>query len=73
MRCMLSTWLQDPDDAFVRHDLFRRLKPDLLIKLGTDTGGSAIFLSSFMKVCNPQSLMFRLGPQRVRQKEESCN
>jgi len=54
---------QDPNDAFALHDLFWRLQPDLLIELGTDTGGSAIFFSSFMRVYNPESLIITIDPR----------
>jgi len=56
---------QDPNDAFALHDLFWRLQPDLLIELGTDSGGSAIFYSSFMRVYNPESLIITIDPKHI--------
>ena len=53
-----SSWLgiqaqQDPSDAFLIQMLLWEIKPDLIIDLGTNTGGSAIFFASIMNYYNP--------------------
>ena len=52
-----SSWLgvqnqQDPSDAHLIQELIWELKPDLIIDLGTNTGGSAIFFASIMNYYN---------------------
>ena len=54
----LPSWLgiqtqQDPSDAFLIQTLLWEIKPDLIIDLGTNAGGSAIFFASIMNYYNP--------------------
>eukprot|EP00758_Cryptobia_borreli_P010970 Tbor_TRINITY_DN5618_c1_g4::TRINITY_DN5618_c1_g4_i1::g.8467::m.8467 len=51
---------QDPMDAFAIQDMIWRVKPDLIIEIGTNTGGGAIFYSTFMKVYNPKGKIVTL-------------
>jgi cephalosporin hydroxylase len=54
-----TTWLgiqiqQDPNDLLVIQELVWKLKPDLILDIGTNYGGSAIFFASLMNLyCNP--------------------
>ena len=53
-----SSWLgsqfqQDPSDAILIQMLLWEIKPDLIIDLGTNTGGSALFFASIMNYYNP--------------------
>jgi cephalosporin hydroxylase len=53
----LSKWLgvqcqQDPSDAFLIQMLLWETKPDLIIDLGTNNGGSALFFASIMNYYN---------------------
>jgi hypothetical protein len=52
-----SSWLgvqnqQDPSDAHLLQEIIWKLKPDLIIDLGTNTGGSALFFASIMNYYN---------------------
>ena len=56
-RFALSKWLgvqcqQDPSDAFLIQMLLWQIKPDLIIDLGTNNGGSALFCASIMNYYN---------------------
>mmetsp|Transcript_13208 Transcript_13208/g.32950 ORF Transcript_13208/g.32950 Transcript_13208/m.32950 type:complete len:406 (-) Transcript_13208:8-1225(-) len=53
---------QDPIDAFAIEDMLWREQPDLLIELGTNTGGSALFYAQVMQDYNPDSLVFTVDP-----------
>lgn len=55
---------QDPNDAFAIMDLLWRLKPDLLIELGTAGGGSAFFYGFIMKMYNPLAKVITIDPKR---------
>ncbi len=52
-----ASWLgvqnqQDPSDAHLIQELIWQIKPDLIIDLGTNTGGSAMFFASIMNYYN---------------------
>lgn len=51
---------QDPSDAFQLSSLLWREQPDLLIEIGTNTGGGAIFYASTMREYNPDSLVLTI-------------
>lgn len=60
-----STWLgvscqQDPMDAFAIQEMLWKVKPDLVIEVGTNTGGGAIFYSHIMRAYNPKALVLTL-------------
>lgn len=57
---------QDPNDAFAIMDLIWRLKPDLLIELGTNGGGSAFFYAFIMRAYNPQAKVVTIDPMRTK-------
>merc|ERR1719399_908939 len=54
---------QDPTDAFQLSSLLWREQPDLLIEIGTNTGGGAIFYASVMREYNPNSLVLTIDPK----------
>jgi len=54
---------QDPSDAFQLSSLIWREQPDLLIEIGTNTGGGAIFYASVMREYNPDSLVLTIDPK----------
>jgi len=54
---------QDPSDAFQLASLLWREQPDLLIEIGTNTGGGAIFYASVMREYNPDSLVLTIDPK----------
>jgi cephalosporin hydroxylase len=54
---------QDPSDAFQLSSLMWREQPDLLIEIGTNTGGGAIFYASVMREYNPNSLVLTIDPK----------
>lgn len=51
---------QDPSDAFAIQDMLWRVKPDLVIEIGTNTGGGAIFYATIMRVYNPSAQIVTL-------------
>ena len=56
-RFSFGNWLgvkcqQDPMDAFAIQDMLWRVKPDLIIEIGTNNGGGAIFYASIMQNYN---------------------
>jgi len=53
---------QTPNDAFVIADMMWRLKPDLLIELGTSGGGSAHFFAHVMKQYNRGARILTMDP-----------
>lgn len=53
---------QTPNDAFVIADMLWRLRPDLLIELGTSGGGSAHFLMHVMEQYNPKAKLLTMDP-----------
>lgn len=60
-----TSWLgvyvqQDPSDAFAIQDMLWRVKPDLVIEVGTNTGGGAIFYATIMKAYNPNGKIVTL-------------
>ena len=52
--------MQDPSDAFAIQDMLYRVKPDLVIEIGTNTGGGAFFYSSVMRTYNCEALVITL-------------
>jgi len=46
---------QDPADAITIQQMLFHVKPDLVIEIGTNTGGGAIFYSSIMRMYNPDA------------------
>ncbi|KAH9580122.1 Rhamnosyl O-methyltransferase/Cephalosporin hydroxylase [Trypanosoma melophagium] len=56
---------QDPSDAIVIQDMLWRVKPDLIIEIGTNTGGSAIFYATIMKAYNPQGKIVTLDVKPI--------
>lgn len=54
---------QDPTDAFQLSSLLWREAPDLLIEIGTNTGGGAIFYASIMREYNPNALVLTIDPK----------
>jgi cephalosporin hydroxylase len=64
-RFQYMSWLgvfiqQDPIDAFAIQDMLWRVKPDLVIEIGTNTGGGAIFYSTIMRAYNPNAKIITL-------------
>lgn len=60
-----TSWLgvfvqQDPSDAFAIQDMLWRVKPDLIVEVGTNTGGGAIFYATIMKAYNPNGKIVTL-------------
>lgn len=55
---------QDPSDAFAIMDLIWRLKPDLLIEMGTGGGGSAFFYASIMSAYSSDAHIITMDPKR---------
>lgn len=56
---------QDPMDAFAIQDMLWRVKPDLIIEIGTNTGGGAIFYATIMKAYNPSGKIVTLDVKEV--------
>jgi cephalosporin hydroxylase len=56
---------QDPQDMLAIHDMVWRVKPDLIIELGTNTGGSAVFLSSITRAYNPNAKIITVDVKPV--------
>ena len=54
---------QDPTDAFALQQTIWDLKPDLLIEIGTNTGGGAIFYASIMREYNDDALVLTIDPK----------
>jgi cephalosporin hydroxylase len=54
---------QDPSDAFQLSSLIWREQPDLLIEIGTNTGGGAIFYATVMREYNAESLVLTIDPK----------
>mmetsp|Transcript_29246 Transcript_29246/g.49368 ORF Transcript_29246/g.49368 Transcript_29246/m.49368 type:complete len:83 (-) Transcript_29246:1883-2131(-) len=46
-------------------DLLWRLKPDVLIELGTNGGGSAFFYAFIMRAYNPRAKVITIDPKRT--------
>jgi cephalosporin hydroxylase len=51
---------QDPTDAFAIQDMLWRVKPDLVVEIGTNTGGGAVFYASIMRAYNPDAKIVTL-------------
>ena len=51
---------QDPADAFAIQQMLWKVKPDLVIEVGTNTGGGAIFYATIMKAYNPHAKIVTL-------------
>lgn len=56
---------QDPIDAFAIQDMLWRTKPDLVIEIGTNTGGGAIFYATIMKAYNKDAKIVTLDVKPV--------
>jgi cephalosporin hydroxylase len=54
---------QDPSDAFALSSLLWREQPDLLVEIGTNTGGGAILYATVMREYNPKSLVLTIDPK----------
>lgn len=54
---------QDPTDAFQLASMLWREQPDLLIEIGTNTGGGAIFYASVMREYNADALVLTIDPK----------
>ena len=57
---------QDPSDAFAIMDLMWRLKPDLVIELGTGGGGSAFFYAFIMAAYAENPHVVTMDPKRIQ-------
>ena len=53
---------QDPSDAFAIGDLLWRVRPRLLIELGTSGGGSALFFARLMLGYDPEARIITIDP-----------
>eukprot|EP00401_Gymnodinium_catenatum_P066399 CAMPEP_0117621546 /NCGR_PEP_ID=MMETSP0784-20121206/87688_1 /TAXON_ID=39447 /ORGANISM="" /LENGTH=349 /DNA_ID=CAMNT_0005425471 /DNA_START=106 /DNA_END=1155 /DNA_ORIENTATION=+ len=54
---------QDPSDAFQLASLLWHEQPDLLIEIGTNTGGGAIFYATVMREYNSNALVLTIDPK----------
>lgn len=54
---------QDPSDAFALSSLLWREQPDLVIEIGTNTGGGAIFYATVMREYNPHARVLTIDPK----------
>eukprot|EP00397_Hematodinium_sp_SG-2012_P029058 GEMP01030666.1.p1 GENE.GEMP01030666.1~~GEMP01030666.1.p1 ORF type:complete len:334 (+),score=55.63 GEMP01030666.1:145-1146(+) len=63
---------QDPADAFALQGLIWRSQPDLLIEIGTNTGGGAVFYASIMREYNSKSLVLTIDPKDPAQDWAQC-
>lgn len=54
---------QNPIDAFALQQTIWDLEPDLLIEIGTNTGGSAIFYANIMREYNDDALVLTIDPK----------
>eukprot|EP01062_Namystynia_karyoxenos_P002467 TRINITY_DN10875_c0_g1_i1.p1 TRINITY_DN10875_c0_g1~~TRINITY_DN10875_c0_g1_i1.p1 ORF type:complete len:449 (+),score=139.75 TRINITY_DN10875_c0_g1_i1:67-1413(+) len=71
-RFSFGKWLgvycqQDPMDAFAIQDMLWTVKPDLIIEVGTNNGGGAIFYGTIMKMYNPNGKIVTLDVKPVSQ------
>ena len=53
---------QDPNDALVIQEMLWRVKPDVLIELGTNTGGGALYFASIMSLMSPRGRVITIDP-----------
>ena len=63
-----ASWLgvqnqQDPSDAFLIQMILYKIKPDLIIDIGTNTGGSSIFFASIMNYYNKNGKIITIDPK----------
>lgn len=56
---------QDPNDAFALMDMIWRIKPDVIIEMGTAGGGSSFFYSFVMSGYNSDAHLITFDPKRV--------
>jgi len=56
---------QDPSDAFAIQDMLWRVKPDLIIEIGTNTGGGAIYYATMMRAYNPKGKIVTLDVKPI--------
>jgi len=71
-RFSFGKWLgvycqQDPMDAFAIQDMLYTIKPDLIIEVGTNNGGGAIFYGTIMQMYNPNGKIVTLDVKPVSQ------
>ena len=71
-RFSFGNWLgvkcqQDPMDAFAIQDMLWRVQPDLIIEVGTNNGGGAIFYASIMNNYNRNGKIVTLDVKPVNQ------
>ena len=76
-----GSWLgaqtqQDPTDAFLIQMILYKVKPDLIIDIGTNTGGSAIYFASIMNYYNQNGRILTIDPKNYTlnwyQGQENC-
>ena len=54
---------QDPNDAQMIQEMLWRVKPDVLIELGTNTGGGALYFASIMSLMSPHGRVITIDPR----------
>ncbi|KAK3259394.1 hypothetical protein CYMTET_31606 [Cymbomonas tetramitiformis] len=54
---------QDPPDALVIQEILFDIKPDVIIETGTNSGGSALYMSFLMEAINPDCKIITLDLQ----------
>ena len=59
---------QDPSDAFAISDLLWRVRPSLLIELGTSGGGGALFYARIMRGYDPDAQVLTIDPASASHK-----
>ena len=64
---------QDPNDAIVIADLLWRVRPRLLIELGTSGGGSALFYARTMRGYDPHARVLTVDPSSDTEPMENWN
>ena len=63
-----TSWLgvsmqQDPSDALALADLLWRVRPELIVELGTNAGGGAFFFAHVARQYSPTARVLTLDPQ----------
>ena len=66
-----TSWLgikcqQDPHGAWAIQEMIYRVKPDLIVEFGTNTGGGAIFYSTIMRTYNPRGIVVTIDVRPTR-------
>lgn len=65
MSLSLLPVLQDPSDSHVLQELMWRVKPDVVIELGTNTGGGALWFASILSLMSPTARVITIDPNGV--------